>query len=94
MSNYEIVLILQPDLDEAVISTALDKVAGWIKDGGGIVTKNETWGKRRMAYSIRKQRDGYYVLLTTQMPPSFTIELERNLRLLESVMRFMITSAE
>ncbi len=94
MSNYEVVLILQPDLEEAVISTAVDKVTTWIKDAGGSVSKNDTWGRRRLAYAIRKQRDGYYVLLTAQMPPSFIHELERNLRLLEPVMRYMVTSVK
>ena len=94
MRNYEVVIIVQPDFDETAMTAVIEKIKGWITDAGGTVEKVEPWGKRRMAYLIRKQRDGQYVLFHTQMAPTYTIELERNLRLLEPVMRFMITSAE
>lgn len=94
MRNYEVVTIIQPDLDETAMSGVIEKIKSWITDGGGSVEKVEPWGKRRMAYTIRKQRDGQYVLIRAQMAPAFTAELERNLRLLEPVMRFLITSAE
>lgn len=94
MRNYEVVVIAQPDLDEAALTGLVDKVKGWITDAGGSVEKVDQWGKRRMAYSIRKQREGQYVLVFAQMQPAFTAELERNLRLVESVLRFMISAVE
>jgi small subunit ribosomal protein S6 len=54
----------------------------------------DVWGRRRLAYIIRKQREGQYVYLQTQMPPTFTSELERNLRFLEPVLRFIVTVVE
>ena len=94
MRNYEVVFIVNPDLDEAATTGVVDKVKGWITDGGGSVTKVDLWGKRRMAYMIRKQREGQYVLVEAGFAPSFAAELERNLRFLEPVMRFLITTVE
>jgi ribosomal protein S6 len=94
MRNYEVVLILQPDLDETAFNAAVDKVKGWITTSGGTIAKVDIWGKRRMAYAIRKQREGQYVLITAELAPTFCTDLERNLRFLEPVMRFMITVIE
>lgn len=94
MRNYEVVLIVHPDLDETAFNAAVDKVKGWITGSGGTVSKVDIWGKRRMAYAIRKQREGQYVLINAEFAPSFSADLERNLRFLEPVMRFMITVVE
>ena len=92
MRNYEVIFIVHPDLDENALKGVVDRVQGWITDAGGSIDKVDLWGKRRMAYSIRKQREGQYVWMEAQMAPTFTAELERNLRFLEPVMRFLIIS--
>lgn len=94
MRDYEVVYILQPDLEESAIKGVMEKISGWITDSGGSVTKVDVWGKKRMAYAIRKQREGYYVLMNVQMAPTYARELERNLQFLEPVMRFLITTAQ
>jgi small subunit ribosomal protein S6 len=94
MRNYELVLILQPDLDEASFTAAVDKVKGWITEGEGTIEKVDIWGKRRLAYPIRKQTEGQYALLTIKMDPAFASKLEGNLRLLEPVMRFLVKLME
>jgi small subunit ribosomal protein S6 len=94
MRDYEVVFILQADLDETTTNGIIEKVSGWIKDSGGSVAKVENWGKRRMAYAIRKQREGHYVLINAQMLPTFVVELERNLQFQEPVLRFLITANE
>ena len=94
MRNYELVLILQPDLDEASFNAAIDKVKGWITEAEGSIEKVDVWGKRRLAYPIRKQTDGQYALLFVKMEPSFAGKLEGNLRLLEAVMRFLLKLVE
>lgn len=91
MRTYEIVFIVHPDLDETAFKEVVDRVLGWITDVGGSVTKVDIWGKRKLAYEIKKQREGQYVLMQAQMNPSFTVELERNFRFLEPVMRFLVT---
>lgn len=94
MRNYEVVVIFHPEMEDSALKEQVEKIKGWITDSGGSVTKVDFWGKRRMAYEIRKQREGHYVALRTQMDPSFGSILERNLRFTEPVMRFLITSAK
>ena len=94
MREYELVFIVHPDLDETALKDVVEKVSGWITEAGGVVSKVDLWGKRKMAYSIRKQKEGQYVLFKTQMKPTFGATLERNLRFLEPVMRFLLTSVE
>ncbi|MDD2695177.1 MAG: 30S ribosomal protein S6 [Anaerolineales bacterium] len=91
MREYELVVIVQPDLDENAFGEVVNRIKGWISEGGGQVSKVDVWGKRRMTYSIRKQNEGQYVLFNMSMEPATTAQLERNLRLLEPVMRFLIT---
>lgn len=93
MRDYEIIFIVHPELDQASLEEIVTKVKGWITDAGGTITKQDIWGKRRLANSIRKQREGQYVQLDVQMPPTFSRELERNIRFIEPVLRFMITSS-
>mgnify|MGYP000980532309 CR=1 FL=1 len=90
MRSYEVVFIVHPDLDENALKGVVDRVQGWIKDSGGTVDKVDQWGKRRLAYTIRKQREGQYVFMEAQFAPSFSAELERNLRFLEPVLRYSI----
>ena len=94
MRTYEVVLIVNPDLDEDALNGVVDRVKNWMTESGGTVTKVDLWGKRRMAYIIRKQREANYVLIVAELNPSSTAELERNLRFLEPVMRYMLTVNE
>lgn len=93
MRNYEVAFIVHPDLEESAFEEVLDKVKGWISEAGGRVSDVDLWGKRKMAYEIRKQTEGQYVFMQTEMEPESTAELERNLNLQEPIMRFMITSS-
>ena len=92
MRSYEVVLIVHPDLDETALQGVMDRVQGWIKDSGGSVDNVDQWGKRRLAYQIRKQREGQYVYMDVQFAPAFSAELDRNLRFLEPIMRYSIIS--
>lgn len=94
MRKYEVVLIFHPELDETALKDALEKVKAWITTAGGTITKVDAWGKRRLAYIIRKQREGVYYLVTTEFSPAFATELDRNLRFHEPVIRYMITAVE
>lgn len=92
MRNYELVFIVQPDLDETAFNETVDRVKSWVDEAGGKVGKADVWGKRKLAYLIQKQREGQYVLLNISLPPEATRELERNIRFLEPVMRHMLTA--
>jgi small subunit ribosomal protein S6 len=94
MRSYEVIFIARADLDENAMKSLVERVQSWITDAGGSVDKVDLWGKRRLAYAIRKQREGQYVYMETQFAPAFSAELERNFRFLESVMRFSIVSKQ
>lgn len=92
MRNYELVCIFQPELDETAFKGAVERVSNWVTEAGGSVNKVEIWGRRRLAYHIRKQSEGQYVLLNVSLDPKATSGLERNIRYLETVLRHMLTA--
>jgi small subunit ribosomal protein S6 len=92
MRKYELIYIVHPELDETAFNDLVQKVNHWITDSGGTISKVDIWGKRRLAYPIRKQKEGQYVLVYSEMAPAFGSELERNLRFQESILRFSIIS--
>lgn len=89
MIKYETTFILEPGLDETRVGEEVDRVSGWIKDLGGEVLEIQRWGKRRLAYEIHKKRDGIYTMFLYQGPGALVKEIERRLRLNESVMRVL-----
>jgi len=92
MRDYELIFIVHPDLDENAFNEVTNRIRTWITEDGGEVSKTDLWGKRKLAYHIRKQTEGQYVLMQAKMSPSFGVTLERNLRLLEPVMRFSLVA--
>jgi small subunit ribosomal protein S6 len=94
MREYELIFIVHPDLEETATNEVVERVKTWITEAGGTVNKVDPWGKRKLAYPIRKQNDGQYFFLQVEMAPTFIAEMERNLRFLEPVMRFLITAVE
>jgi small subunit ribosomal protein S6 len=94
MRKYELVCIVHPDLDEAGFNGIIEKVKGWIAESGGTVDKVDVWGRKRLAYLVRKQREGQYVLFNVTLPATATATLDQNLRFQEPVIRYMITAVE
>ena len=94
MRDYEVALIAQPDLDEASLNNLIEKTKNWVGAAGGQVLNVDVWGRRRLAYPIRKQQEGQYVFVQTQMSPAGTREVERNLRFTEQILRFLIVRAD
>ncbi|MBN2548201.1 MAG: 30S ribosomal protein S6 [Anaerolineales bacterium] len=92
MREYELIFIVHPDLDENAFNEVVNKVTSWITDGGGEVTKTDIWGKRRLAYPIRKQTEGQYALFLVTMDPKFGTQMEHNLRFLEPILRYSIVA--
>lgn len=93
MGKYEILYIVHPDL-EASIDKITDRVRGFIESRGGKITYEENWGKRKLAYEIRKTDVGIYVLWYFESPKESLAKIERDLRLTEEVMRFMVLAKE
>ncbi len=92
--DYELTLIVNPELSEDSYSSLLGKITKEIQRKGGEVTKVEQWGKRRMAYPIKRFLEGIYTLLTIKAKPSSTGELIASLRINEDVLRYMLISIE
>jgi small subunit ribosomal protein S6 len=92
MRNYEVVIIVQPDLDEPAFAEVVQRVSSWITESGGEVSKTDVWGKRQLAYPIHKYTEGQYFLMNVSMAPSFGVELDRNLHFLEPVIRYMLVA--
>ena len=90
MREYELVLIVHPDLDEAAFNEIVERVSGWITEDGGEIIKTDIWGKRQLAYPIQKLNEGQYVLLDIKMNPQFAKTVERDLRYIEPVLRFSL----
>ena len=91
MRKYELVCIIHPDQDENAFNGIVEKVKGWIADAGGTVDKVDVWGRKRLSFMIRKQREGQYVLFNITMAPTATAPLEQNLRFQEAIIRYMLT---
>ncbi len=89
MTLYENVFIVRQDVSAQQVEDLTTRFTGLIADGGGTVTKNEYWGLRTLAYKIKKNRKGHYVLLNIDAPSDAVKEMERNMNLNEDVMRFM-----
>ena len=89
MRPYEIMVILDPTLDERTVEPSLEAFLNVIRSDGGKVDKVDIWGRRRLAYTVRKFNDGFYVLLTVAAPGSLIAEIERRLRVSEPVIKFI-----
>jgi small subunit ribosomal protein S6 len=87
--TYEIMFIVRPDVEEAEMDKLIETFSGYITDGGGSVTSTEKMGRRRLAYTVKKFNDGFYVLLIVEAPASLISEIERRLRVSEPVIKFI-----
>lgn len=90
MSNYELVYILQPDLDEEALKTLNERIQQVIITNGGQIASAESMGRRTLAYPIKRRREGTYMLVRASLAQTTMAELERFLRLSEDVLRHML----
>ena len=89
MAYYECVFIARQDISSTQVDSLIDGFRELIETGGGQVAKKEYWGLRTLAYRMKKNRKGHYVLLNLDAPASAVIEMERNMRLSEDVIRYL-----
>jgi small subunit ribosomal protein S6 len=87
--TYEIMFIVRPDVEEADLDKLIEAFSKNITDGGGEIRSTEKMGRRRLAYTVRKFNDGFYVLLTISAEGKLITELERRLRVSEQVIKFI-----
>lgn len=92
---YELTFIVRIDPNEEVMNDAVNQVQTWVEaEEHGRVTKIDRWGRRKLAYEIDRQRDGYYVLMHTEIEPDALAEIERNLKLSTNILRYLIVLSE
>jgi small subunit ribosomal protein S6 len=94
MRNYEVIYIIKPNLDEEKYTEIIEKYNALIQSNGGEILKTEPWGKRRLAYEIEKIREGYYVLLQISAPVELPAELERNFKIADEIIRYLVVKIE
>ena len=87
MRHYEMMVILDPQLDERTVAPSLDQFLSVVKTQGGRIEKVDVWGKRRLSYEINKHTEGIYAVLDMSCTPATVAELDRQLSLSESVLR-------
>ena len=94
MNEYELMTIVRTEVDEEGVNTLNERIGDLIRTSGGEVIETQLWGRRTLAYLIRKQREGNYVLFRLRLLPTATAALERSLRLNENVLRHLLTRKE
>ena len=90
MRSYQSVLILKPDIDESRADEALEKIGEFIKSNGGACLKIEKWGKKRLAYRIKKNRFGIYLNIYHTLDSAKTTDLESKYQLFDLIIKFMV----
>jgi len=92
--QYELMVILNPEVDERTVAPTLDKFLTVITNDGGSIDKVDIWGKRRLAYEIQKKTEGIYAVVNFTATSAATQELDRQLKLNEQIMRTKVLRAE
>ena len=90
MRSYQSVLILKPDIEESRVDEALGKIGEFIKSNGGACLKTEKWGKKRLAYRVKKNRFGIYLNIYHTLEPSGIIDLEKKYKLFDLIIKYMV----
>ena len=92
--QYELMVILDPEIDERTVAPSLDKFLNVIRTDGGSIDSVDIWGRRRLAYEINKKTEGIYAIVNFTATSAATVELDRQLKLSEAVMRTKVLRAE
>lgn len=92
--QYELMVILDPEIDERTVAPSLDKFLNVIRNDGGTIDSVDIWGRRRLAYEINKKTEGIYAVVNFTSTSAATVELDRQLSLSEAVMRTKVLRAE
>jgi small subunit ribosomal protein S6 len=94
MHQYELMVILDPEVDERTVAPSLEKFLNVIRNDGGTVDNVDIWGRRRMAYEIAKKSEGIYAVVNFTAESATSLELDRQLKLSEAVLRTKVLRAE
>jgi small subunit ribosomal protein S6 len=94
MRGYELVTILSPEIDEEGLSRTIDKLGKSIAERGGMVDETNKWGKRKLAYPIKKFMEANYILTRFKVEPKLVKEVEKEIKGWEEVLRYLVVQIE
>ncbi len=94
MRAYELTYIIHPDVSDEERPGVTKQVEDWVNAGGGKVQKVVDWGRRRLAYKIKNQREGHYIHLLVELEQPAIPDLERNLKFSENILRYLLVRAD
>ena len=94
MNKYEVAVVVTAQITDEERAAVVEQVKAYIARRGGNVTEVEDWGKRCLAYEIAKQSEGYYYFVKVDAEPTMSVELEKDLRIMENVLRYLIVREE
>jgi small subunit ribosomal protein S6 len=94
LRDYELVVVIDPEIDEEKLSATLDRISQFVTTRGGEVIDVDRWGKRKLAYPIKRRSEGDYVITHFRLEPAQAAELEAGLRLSEEVLRHLLVRSE
>lgn len=94
MNKYELALVLNAKVEDDVRTATLEKAKGYIARYGGTITNVDEWGKKKLAYEIQKMREGYYYFIQFEADATCPAELERHVRIMDNVLRYLIVRPE
>ena len=90
MRDYELVYIISPELDEEATAGVVERISQFVSNRGGEIVEVNQWGRRRLAYPIKHQVEGNYILAQLRMPPEVSRELESSFRVAEDILRHLL----
>lgn len=94
MAKYELTIVINPALDEEKRKKLIDKIKEWVEKGKGRVEKTEDWGKKQLAYPIKKLKEGYFLLFVLEIGEKETQEIRKKLNLEEEIIRYLLLRVE
>ncbi|MNI49716.1 30S ribosomal protein S6 [compost metagenome] len=94
MRKYETIFVIHPSFEEEAVKATIEKFKGVIENGGGTVDNVDFWGKRKLAYEIKKVNEGFYTLFNFSANPELPSELDRVFRITDGIIRHIIVKEE
>lgn len=94
MNKYEVVYVLNPTIGEEALQQNQDRIQKVFEDNNATITKTDVWGTRTLAYEIQDLHEGFYTVLYFEAEPTFPKELERNLKIMDTVLRYLVVRVE
>ncbi len=94
LRDYELTFVAKAGLEEEALTSLIDRVKGWVAGEGGDVVRIDRWGRRRLAYPIKKEREGQYIFMQVRTEPAQIVQVERNMNITEGILRFLFVLVE